>query len=43
MSNSPSDISSQAKHCEVNDYILKCIVGHEIRDVTEKSVYISIN
>ena len=27
---------TQAKHCKVNDYILKIIVGHEIRDVTEK-------
>lgn len=27
---------SQAKQCQVNEYILKRIVGHEIRDVTEK-------
>jgi integrase len=27
---------TQAKHCEVDDYMLKRIIGHEIRDVTEK-------
>ena len=26
---------NQAKYCKVNEYILKKIVGHEIRDVTE--------
>jgi len=26
---------TQAKYCEVNEYILKKIIGHEIRDVTE--------
>lgn len=26
---------TQAKYCKVNEYILKKIVGHEIRDVTE--------
>ena len=27
---------TQAKHCNVNDYILKRIIGHEIGDVTEQ-------
>lgn len=27
---------SQAKKCQINDYILKIIIGHEIRDVTER-------
>lgn len=31
-----------AKKCKINDYILKKIVGHEIRDITEK-VYIHRN
>lgn len=26
---------TQAKYCKVNEYILKKIIGHEIRDVTE--------
>ena len=30
---------SQAKYCEVNEYILKIIIGHEINDVTEASNY----
>lgn len=29
---------TQAKHCNVNEYILKKIIGHEISDITE-SVY----
>ena len=27
---------TQAKYCQVNEYILKLIIGHEIRDVTER-------
>lgn len=27
---------TQAKSCHVNEYILKKIIGHEIRDITEK-------
>ncbi len=27
---------SQAKKCQINDYILKIIIGYEIRDVTER-------
>lgn len=27
---------TQAKYCQVNEYILKLIIGHEIRDVTKR-------